>query len=305
MRLPATAARKNTNRWRRLRGCCRRDRTEQSANASNPCPSAITRRGKSLPAPARNSLRVCPAAAQRGETGSRNATRDRDARPREHHGVVCRIIGKGHGIMRVSAKPRLPPVKPSLHLATVVIEDNLPAVDPAGKLGPANFHLRRFVARHPRVGNRDTPEPRRTEAGRRRRRVHISRLVTHFIRDSQIIRNHECLRTAALSSRRSHTDNGCGHLVRNNRDHLQRRDSGEDGLASTELHRRNPRQIPAADSDPRALGTTGRRKSGDFWQGGLCPNLKCREGKQNRSRQSADPYPDLSIAASLHENPPT
>ena len=117
-----------------------------------------------------------------------------------------RIIGQGHGIMRVSAKPGLAPIKASAHLAAVIIEDNLPAVDPAGQPGPRDFHLRRFVARHPRVRNRDTPEPRRTEVGRCGHRIHISGLVTHFIRNSRIVRYHERRRASTPSLRRDHGD---------------------------------------------------------------------------------------------------
>ena len=68
--------------------------------------------------------------------------------------------------MRVRAKPGQATIKASPHLGAVIIEDNFPAVDPARQLGRGNFHLRRFVARHLRVRNRDTPEPRRTEVGR-------------------------------------------------------------------------------------------------------------------------------------------
>ena len=221
----------------------------------------------------------------------------------QHHGVVCRIVSDRHGIMRVRAKPRLTAVKPSLHPGTVIIEDNFPAVDPAGQPSPANFHLRRFVARQPCVRNRDTPEPRRTKAGRWSSRVHVAGSVAHFIGNSRILRNYEPER-AATSLRRCHSETGCGHLVRNNGDQLLRRDRGEDCLASPEPHLRSPRQVLAADLHPGALGAMCRRKSEDLWRRRLCPGLKRRKGKQDRSRQSAYSYPGLSIAAGLHKNLP-
>ena len=74
----------------------------------------------------------------------------------QHHRVVCQIKGQRHEIVRVRVEPRLASVKSSLHLAAVIIEDKFPAVEAARQPGPRHFYLRRFVARHPRIRDRDT-----------------------------------------------------------------------------------------------------------------------------------------------------
>jgi len=72
----------------------------------------------------------------------------------EHYRVPSQIVSQGHGIVHVSAKPWLAQIEPSAHLAAVIIQDNLSSIDPARQPGPGNFHLRRFVARHPRPRSR-------------------------------------------------------------------------------------------------------------------------------------------------------
>ena len=76
----------------------------------------------------RYSLPVCPAEVRRAEMGSRNAIRGRDAVPRAAP-PRC-LSNQRHEIVRVRAEPRLAHEKPPTHLAPVIIEDNLPAVDP-------------------------------------------------------------------------------------------------------------------------------------------------------------------------------
>ena len=117
----------------------------------------------------------------------------------QHRRVRCGIKVQGHGIMCVRAKPWLAPVESSLNLAAVIIEDNLFAVDPARQPGPGHFNQRRFAARHSRVRDRDAPEPRRSKPGRPRDWIHISRFVTHFIRNARIVQ-YDKRRPATTSS---------------------------------------------------------------------------------------------------------
>ncbi len=49
--------------------------------------------------------------------------------------------------MSIRGKPWLALIESSAHLAAVVIEDPVPAVDTASQAGPRDFHLGRFVAR--------------------------------------------------------------------------------------------------------------------------------------------------------------
>jgi len=136
----------------------------------------------------------------------------------KHDRVFGQVKAQRHGVVRVSAKPRLAAVQSSAHLASVVIEDNFTAIDPARQPGPHDFYLRRFVARYPRIRNRDAPESRRSEAGRPGGRVHISGLVTHFIGDARIIRDDERRPAAALSPRGKHGNDGRRDFVGHNRD---------------------------------------------------------------------------------------
>ena len=73
--------------------------------------------------------------------------------------MIPRIVRQGNGVVGVAGKPGVALVEAAANLAGIVVEDNLPAVDLAGQPGPRDLDLGRFVARHPRVGNRDAPEP--------------------------------------------------------------------------------------------------------------------------------------------------
>ncbi len=71
------------------------------------------------------------------------------------------------------------------NFSRVVIQHDAFTVHAAGWLGMRNFDSRFLVAAHTRIGNRNSPQHGRCELRRLGRGVDVSRLVTHFVRDSR------------------------------------------------------------------------------------------------------------------------
>ncbi len=99
--------------------------------------------------------------------------------------VILGIVGQGNGIVRVGGKPGLALKETAAELRAVVIEDDVSAVDAAGQAGGRHFNLGRFVARDPRIGNGDPPEPGGSEIVRPGHRIHVANFVQHFAGDSR------------------------------------------------------------------------------------------------------------------------
>ncbi len=147
----------------------------------------------------------------------------------EHDCVVCCIVRQGHWLVLIGSEPRIALVETATHVAEIVVQGYVFAIDATGELRRGNFYLGGFVGWYARVSDCDSPQHGGLEGAWWPQWVHVSCFVADVFGDARIVRNHEGERTHSKTLRRDHCNCRAGSFMRNECDEFFRRNETESG----------------------------------------------------------------------------